>query len=157
VNGYPNVPYAWIPINENIELPSSKSKSINVLGYINRNNDLHSYVVEGSVNSDVVIACFDDFVQNIKNQKIVIIDNSPTHTSKKFKNKVKEWADKNLYICYLPTYSPELNIIEILWRFIKYKWICIEAYQSYEKLKREIERVLKNVGTAYKINFKSVA
>jgi hypothetical protein len=24
---------------------------------------------------------------------------------------------------YLPSYSPELNLIEILWRFIKYYWL----------------------------------
>ncbi|MBC6474874.1 MAG: transposase [Hormoscilla sp. GM102CHS1] len=31
---------------------------------------------------------------------------------------------------YLPTYSPQLNIIEILWRFIKYSWLNTDAYES---------------------------
>ena len=119
-NLVPNIPYGWISVNENIELPSSKSKNFSILGSLNRNNDLHSYICENSVNSDVVIACFDDFAKKITKQTVVIIDNAPTHTSKKFKAKIKEWNSNNLFICNLPTYSPELNIIEILWRFIKY-------------------------------------
>ena len=84
-NLVPNIPYGWISVNENIELPSSKSKNFSILGFLNRNNDLHSYICENSVNSDVVIACFDDFAKKITKQTVVIIDNAPTHTSKKFK------------------------------------------------------------------------
>lgn len=151
----PNVPYGWVRINEDILLPSSKSKNLSVLGFLNRANDLHPYVVEGSVNSDVVLSCFDDFAENLTHPTVVIIDNAPSHTSKKFKAKIKGWAKKGLYVCNLPTYSPELNIIEILWRFIKYEWINLDAYQSYEKLKTEVERILKNVGGQYRINFKT--
>ncbi len=145
-NLVPNVPHAWIKVNENIKLPSSKSKTISVLGFLNRKNDLHSCVFERSVNSDVVIACFDDFVTKITKETFVIIDNAPTHTSKKIKNKIEEWNSKGLILCYLPTYSPELNIIEILWIFMKYKWINLDVYQSYEKLKNEVNRILKNIG-----------
>lgn len=134
-NLVPEIPYGWIPINENIELPSSKSKNLSVLGFLNRNNDLQTYTIEGSVNSDVVISCFDDFAKDLTKQTVVIIDNAPTHTSKKFKDKISDWVSKNLFVCNLPTYSPELNIIEILWRFIKYKWINLNAYENYEKLK----------------------
>jgi transposase len=28
-----------------------------------------------------------------------------------------------LILKYLPPYSPELNLIEILWRHIKYRWL----------------------------------
>jgi len=153
-NLVPSVPYGWILKNEDNELPSSKSKNLSVLGFINRANNLHSYTCEGSVNSDVVIACFDDFVKNITKQTIVIIDNAPTHTSEKFKAKIKEWNSKGLFIRNLPTYSPELNIIEILWKFIKYEWINHDAYQSYKKLVEEVENILKNVGEKYVINFK---
>ncbi len=152
-NLVPSVPYGWVMKNETIELPSSKSKNLSVLGFINKANDLHAYTCEGSVNSDVVISCFDSFVENITKNTFVIIDNAPTHTSKKFKNKIKEWASKGLFIRNLPTYSPELNIIEILWKFIKYKWISLDAYQSYKNLVEEVEMILKNVGGKYKINY----
>ena len=115
---------------------------------------MHSYTCEGSVNSDVVISCFDDFAVNVIGEKFVVIDNAPTHTSKKFKEKIEDWNSKGLYIINLPTYSPELNIIEILWKFIKYKWINYNAYESYQGLVDEVENILKNVGGKFVINFK---
>ena len=149
----PSVPYGWVEITKDIELPSSKSKNISVLGFINRANNLYSYTCEGSVNSDVVIACFDDFAKSLKKHTVVIIDNAPTHTSKKFQEKIKEWNSKGLFISNLPPYSPELNLIEILWRFIKYKWINLAAYQSYSKLVIELEMILNNVGEKFRIDF----
>ena len=31
-------------------------------------------------------------------------------------------------------YSPQLNLIEILWRFMKYEWIELNAYESWDSL-----------------------
>ncbi|MDR1180459.1 MAG: transposase, partial [Bacteroidales bacterium] len=35
---------------------------------------------------------------------------------------------------FLPPYSPELNKIEILWRFIKYKWLPFEPFLNFQNL-----------------------
>jgi hypothetical protein len=50
-------------------------------------------------------------------------------------------------------YSPELNLIEILWRFIKYEWIEFSAHNSWSDLVNYVEGVIKNFGDKYKINF----
>ena len=52
-----------------------------------------------------------------------------------------------------PPYAPELNRIEILWRFIKYRWLPFTAYGSYEKLKEAAEEILANFGGKYHITF----
>ena len=54
---------------------------------------------------------------------------------------------------YLPAYSPPLNRIEILWRFMKYEWIESRAYTSWEQLVGYVEQVIKNFGDQYKISF----
>ncbi len=54
----PCVPYAWQPINETIEVPCSKSKRLNVLGFVDRDCQFNSFVFEGTITSAVVIACF---------------------------------------------------------------------------------------------------
>ncbi|NER02300.1 MAG: hypothetical protein F6K17_06475 [Okeania sp. SIO3C4] len=35
------------------------------------------------------------------------------------KVKTKEWEQKGLYVFFQPTYSPELNLIEVEWHQIK--------------------------------------
>src|SRR5882672_1890409 len=60
---------------------------------------------------------------------------------------------EGLSIFYLPEYSPELNLIEILWRFMKYEWIEFWAYTSFAHLVQYVEEVIKNFGEKYKINF----
>jgi transposase len=53
----------------------------------------------------------------------------------------------------LAAYSPELNLIEILWRKIKYEWLPLTAYDSFKTLLRELQKVLAGVGSKYQINF----
>lgn len=81
------------------------------------------------------------------------MDNSSIHQNNFLWNKEEEWAEKGLYIFFLPIYSPHLNIIEILWRFIKYKWLENNAYDSYSALVESVEEILINFGTEYTINF----
>lgn len=67
--------------------------------------------------------------------------------------KLPEWKLKNLEIFWLPTYSPKLNLIEIFWKFIKYEWIAIEAYENWKSLIKYVKKVLDCVGIEYVINF----
>ena len=84
---------------------------------------------------------------------VVVLDNAPIHRSKAFQNKIAEWSKKKLKIFWLPTYSPQLNLIEILWRFMKYEWIESQAYTSWNNLVEYVENILKDFGTKYTINF----
>ncbi|MEM8805133.1 MAG: transposase, partial [Cyanobacteria bacterium P01_G01_bin.38] len=50
-------------------------------------------------------------------------------------------------------YSPELNLIEIVWRFMKYKWIAFDAYESWTNLVNRVEEMLIGFGDEFAINF----
>src|SRR5262249_34974368 len=80
----PTIPYAWQEPNSIIELPARKSGRINVLGFMNRQNDLHPFMFEGSIHTGVVIACFDTFCQTLTKKTVVVIDNASIHTSEEF-------------------------------------------------------------------------
>jgi transposase len=100
-----------------------------------------------------VIACFDSLCQVMTKLTLVVIDRAPVHTSHAFQARLTEWEDCGLYVYLLPAYSPELNLIEILWRKIKYEWLPFDAYDSYQDLLRALSNVLKGVGSKYQINF----
>ncbi len=149
----PYVPYGWQDKSSLEGFKTNKSKRLNVIGLLNKNNDLESYIFETKITSDIVIKFLDNYVKKINKLTVVVIDNAPIHTSKAFKNKIAEWKQKKLEIFWLPTYSPQLNLIETLWRFMKYEWIEKEAYLSWKNLVEYVENVLKDFGTKYTINF----
>lgn len=149
----PYIPYAWQEPGTVIELPATKGTRINVLGFMNRKNDLHPYMFEQSIHTPVVVACLNDFCQRIKKKTIVIMDNSSIHRSEEFEEYLAQWKKKGLRIKYLIPYAPELNLIEILWRHIKYLWLPFSAYQCMESLREALEHILKDFGSKYQITF----
>ena len=115
---------------------------------MNRSCELFHYPVAGSVNSDTVIAAFDDFAEQMEDEKyssndrytVVMVDNASIHTSKKFRARIADWIlEKKLLVCFLPTYSPELNLIEILWRKVKYEWLNLLSIKSFTEFEKEVE------------------
>src|SRR2546429_780670 len=58
-------------------------------------------------------------------------------------------------IKYLPAYAPELNLIEILWRFLQYSWRPFSAYTSFQCLCTAVEDILTRFGTDDKIPFQA--
>jgi transposase len=149
----PSIPYAWQASGEVIELPAMRYGRINVLGFMNRKNDLHAYMFEQSTHSGVVIACFDVFCQTITKKTVVVLDNASIHTSEEFEERLPCWQKQGLLLKYLPPYAPELNLIEILWRHIKYRWLPFSAYQCLNALIEALENILSNVGSKYQITF----
>ena len=149
----PNVPYAWQTKENPILLPAAKGKFLNVVALMNRKNDLFFEVNETTFNTDKFILFMNKFADQIVKKTVVILDNSPIHRSKKFMAKIKEWKEKDLLIFFLPPYSPELNLIEILWRRIKYQWLPFDAYLCFQNLKERLLYILNNFGKLYDIKY----
>lgn len=145
------VPYAWQRIGTEIEVLTSRSKRINVVGFINRDNEIISNIFECNVNKEIILSCIDDFSNQITGKNVIVMDNASVHNISD-KKKI-ELSQKGVEIFELPTYSPQLNIAEILWRFIKYRWIEFTAYRSFQTLKDALEKILSKVGDEYTIKF----
>ena len=162
----PNVPYCWQKKGETIQIPSSKSKTLQVLGFLRRDNTFRFYFAHGSVDSVTVVAVFEDFILTLDANKksVIVIDNAPPHVSAYFEANKVLWEKHNVetclrqvqrgrQVCNLSTYSPELNVIEILWRFVKYTWLPFNAYFSVETLEEKLTEVLLSVGKKFTISF----
>ena len=64
---------------------------INVLWFMNRQNDSHPFMFEGSVHTGVVIACFDAFCQTLTQKTVVVMDNAFIHQSEEFEDRIPFW------------------------------------------------------------------
>jgi len=149
----PCVPYAWQTVGETSEIPAASSDRINVLAFYATDHRFHPFVFEETIDSEIVIACFDYLRQTITKLTLVVMDGAPTHKSDAFQARLEEWESRGLYVYLLPAYNPELNLIEILWRMIKYHWLPLNAYESYQALLRMLNEVLKGIGSKYQIDF----
>lgn len=52
--------------------------------------------------------------------------------------------DTDVELLFLPSYSPNLNLIERLWRFLKDK-VMTAYHESFEQFVYEIDKVLDNL------------
>lgn len=65
-----------------------------------------------------------------------------------------DWMSLCVHLIYLSDYSAELNLIEILWRQMKYASLPLSVYLSFDRLRDEFHRLLGGYGTNHAINFK---
>jgi len=70
---------------------------------------------------------------------------------------VFELADKlNIDLLYLPSYSPNLNLIERLWKFVKKKVLYSKYYSDFHDFKSAISDCLNETHTTHKKELSSL-
>ena len=149
----PSIPYAWQLVGQRLELASAHGPRQNVLGFFNLHHQFHAFAFEGSIDTNTVIHCFNLFRQRQKKPALVVMDNAPIHTSEDFDDELDHWQKQELHVKFLPPYCPELNLIEILWRKIKYEWLPLDAYQNFKTMTASLFEVIRGIGSKYRITF----
>ena len=149
----PNVPYGWLPKGKQTGILADNKRVLNVFGLMSLNQDLSSYPTTKTIDSRFIIKCIDDFAATRTKTTVIVLDQAPWHRAASIQGKIKEWEKKNLFLFYLPSYSPHLNAIEILWRRIKYKWLKPKDFLSPSTLKQAVFNLLENFGDQFCINF----
>lgn len=149
----PTVPYGWQPRGQYNAIVSQKSQRRNVFGLFSRQQDFEAYDIFGSTNAELLIACIDDFALHIQQKSVIVLDNATFYHAKIVKAKLDQWAEKDLFIWFLPAYSPHLNKIETLWRKIKYEWLKPPDYLNLQTLNEALDHIFTNIGTIFTIQF----
>ena len=110
---------------------------------------------EGNVETAVIIACLEQVSKQLDKRRYGRLDHAPMPRSKAFMPPMPQWVRKGLMVQDLPAYAPELHLIEMLWRFIKYYWLPFSAYTSCSCLCKAVEDILTRFGTDFTINFQA--
>jgi DDE superfamily endonuclease len=79
--GIPCVLYKWQDIGEYLSIDSRQTQRLNVLEIRNRQNTLHAYVSEQTINFDAIIACIDNFFAVMERSTFIVVDRAYIHTS----------------------------------------------------------------------------
>jgi transposase len=107
------------------------------------------------MSAESIIAFIDDFATRITEKSIMVLDNATIHHAQIFKKKIEKWAEKDLFIWFLPKYSPHLNKIETLWRKIKYEWLKPQDYADWQTFNSALDNILQSIGTKFTVQFTS--
>lgn len=151
----PYVPYAWQKRGLTQRRFARRQKNrLNVFGLMSLCGQLTVYHSEANLDGTFIRNSLDAFAQKPHTKPyVIVLDNGPIHHAKIVKDAFDKWDAVGLSIFYLPTYSPHLNPIEIVWRFCKYRWLNKAHYKSWSKLKKAILLIFKEYGSTYTISF----
>ena len=70
---------------------------------------------------------------------------------------VMEKAKKlEIELCFLPSYSPNLNLIERVWKFVKKKCLYSKYYEKFPAFKETISKCLNDTQTIHKSDLNSL-
>lgn len=147
------VPYGWQFADEQVAIQVATGRWISCFGILSRNNDFFFRTTRKNISADFVLAFFEEFSLSITKPTVVVLDNAPVHHARKFKERLRYWQQRGLYIFYLPPYSPHLNIIERLWKELKQRWLKPQDYLSMDHLFYAVTLALAAVGKELVINF----
>lgn len=149
----PCIPYGWQPVGERQAIRSAKDWVTNLFGLLSRQGKLITYATSHSVNGQFIVECLDEIAERMKKPTVIVLDNAPWHTSELVRERQKVWEQKEVYLFFLPTYSPQLNLIEILWKKVKYEWLQVADYSSSATLKGAIFNIIRKYDREFNINF----
>ena len=134
-------------------MPSERGTGINCFGLFTRTNQSWTALSEKAVSGQFVMEQLERFSFFVRKPTVVVLDNVHIHRGKPILERIKVWQTRGLFIFYLPTYSPHLNLAETVWRKLKYEWLSAEDYSSKEHLQYEVRQALWAFGESLKINF----
>ncbi|MFM4849399.1 transposase [Aeromonas rivipollensis] len=126
-----------------------------VLGVLDYGANTLMYQVHStSVKRDTVVQFVDQIAQAGEPGKptIVVLDNAKIHHGINEKTLHRWLVEHSLFLLYLPAYSPELNLIEIIWKQAKYHWRRFVTWTK-ETIDDEIAALLGGYGSKFEINF----
>lgn len=149
----PNVPYGWQFGDEEVSMPSERGTGINCFGLLTRSNKSWTATSEKPIDAAFVVEQLERFSFSLSRMTVVVLDNARIHTGKKMRERIGAWRRRGLFVFYLPTYSPHLNIAETLWRKLKYEWLAAEDYESKAHLQYAVRQALSAFGKSLKIRF----
>lgn len=147
------VPYGWQFPGETVAIYVEKGHKVNIWGLISRKSACRWATTQQNITGQFVMEQLDNLSLVIKKETFVVLDNASVHHAKLFQDRQPVWQQRGLYLFFLPTYSPHLNIAETMWRKLKMEWLVPEDYLEKDSLLYAVNRCMANIGTHLKINF----
>jgi transposase len=136
--------YGWIKKGQTKHLKTNNGRQrTNINGALNLKTKELLYVEDKQINSQTMIALLEKIICKQKKGKIhIILDNARYYHSHIVKDFLKEHP--RIVLKFTPPYSPNLNIIERLWKILKKKVVHNKFYLKFEDFRKQVIHFLDN-------------
>ena len=146
IRDYQAIQKTWFFKGKQRIIPTlGKHKGVKLLGILNYETG-HVYCHEDEKYDAEV---FHNFLRNVLmlypvGKIIIILDNSRIHHAKLLKPFLQKHQER-LNLVFLPPYSPKLNLIEGLWRWMKSEIINNIFYDSVKDIQKEVRSFIDSI------------
>ena len=115
---------------------------------------LHFEVCDHAIRREDVIRFIDGLAKasSPETWTLLVLDNASIHRHIDPAMTDRWLIQHRFLLVYLPTYSPELNLIEILWKHAKYHWRDFTSWTK-ETLVQEVTNLLAGFGKTFHIRY----
>jgi transposase len=137
--------YGWIKRGEKRELKTATGRErLNLHGAMNAETYEITLIESQTVSTESTLNLFSQIEQHypLAKEILIIADNARYHFSKPVRHYLKT---SRIKLILLPSYSPNLNLIERLWKFFKKKILYNQYYENLEKFRLACINFFKNI------------
>jgi transposase len=150
----PFICFLWAAVRVFIKASAGRNR-INVLGAVHAvTKEITTLINTTYINADVFMQFLKQLKEKFGDKPIsIVLDNARyQHCSV-----VKNFAESlGISLLFLPPYSPNLNIIERLWKFTKKKILYAKYYNNPEGFHQAIKSFFNNINRNYRQELKSL-
>jgi transposase len=127
----------------------------NVLGAVEtRDHDFVSVRTSGSINADTVCELLRNLDKAYPGEEITLVmDNARYQRNKKVFAEAEEYG---IELLFLPPYSPNLNLIERVWRLTKTKSLRNRYFENFAKFRTTIDEFIDSLSGENRAYLKSL-
>lgn len=143
----PFLGFLWSVVRLFVRAPSGRQR-FNVLGALNAiSHDLVTITNETYITAQSVCALLEKIAQLYVGLPITIfLDNARYQHCALVLAKAKSL---DIELCFLPAYSPNLNLIERVWKFVKKQCLYSQYYEKFPSFKEAILKCLGETQTTH--------
>jgi transposase len=150
----PFLGFLWSVVRVFIQAPCGRQR-FNVLGALNAiTHELTTITNDAYITSVSVCELLEKIAKRYQDIPIsIFLDNARYQRCAVVIEKAKSL---NIELCFLPSYSPNLNLIERMWKFVKKKCLYSKYYEKFPEFKEAISKCLDETTTTHKSDLDSL-
>jgi transposase len=146
IRDYQALANTWFPKGQQKVIPTyGKHHGVKLLGVLDYETGDVFCMEEEQYDAQVFLSFLETVVAQHPMEKIVmVLDNARIHHAKLIQPFLADHAD-TLQLLYLPPYSPQLNLIEELWGWLKRSVIYNVFYASVAEIRAAVQAFIREI------------